>query len=111
MPSADNSSQDSGSHCLYNPTAIWWPHPSAFDDLTVEETETGFEFSAPDGTECAAWLAYFTETPERHAAWEAEILRSITQLIEHYKNGEGKGLSDEQAADYPGGEKDGSGPL
>lgn len=111
MPLPDKSFPASGKHCLYNPTAIWWPHPSAFDDLTVEETENGFEFSAPEGTECADWLAYFSETPERRAVWEAEVLRSITELILQNKNGESKGLTDEQAADYSGGEKDGTGPL
>lgn len=111
MQSPGKSSPVSSKHTLYNPTAIWWPHPSAFDDLTVEETENGFEFSAPDGTECADWLAYFSETPERKAVWEAEVLRSITELILHHENGQGKGLSDQQTADYPGGEKDGPGPL
>lgn len=101
----------SSEHTLYNPTAIWWPHPSAFDDLTVTETEDGFEFSAPDGTECADWLSYFSETPERKAAWESEILNSITNYIQHFENGQVQGLSDEQTTDYPGGEKDGPGSL
>ena len=109
--SPDNSFPVSSNYTAYNPTTIWWPHPSAFDDLTVEETETGFEFSAPDGTECAAWLEYFMETPERHAAWEAEILASLSAYLHHLENGQTQGLSDQQTADYPGGEKDGSGPL
>jgi hypothetical protein len=77
----------------YNPTEIWWPHPSAFDDLTVEteDTEDGgslIHLSAPDNTECAEWLAYFQETPQRQAAFEREFMRSLLEHAQRVTNGE-----------------------
>jgi hypothetical protein len=111
MPLPASSSRASGNYTAYNPTAIWWPHPSAFDDLTVEETENGFEFSAPDGTEAAEWLAYFSETPERHAVFEEALQDALTSFINHLNNGQGERLSDQQTADYPCGEENVAGTV
>jgi len=99
-----------------NPTEIWWPHPSAFDDLTVdiEDTEDGgaiIHLSAPDGTECADWLTYFQETPERQAAFEREFLKSIKDHIQRLDNGEGEVQFDEQSSDHPGDQEDRSGTV
>ena len=67
---------------------MWWPHPDAFDDLIVTDTETGFELSAPDGSECAIWLEYFNRTEELHEEFETffvEMLREAanTALTTH----------------------------
>jgi hypothetical protein len=68
---------------------MWWPHSTALSDLTVEETETGLNFSAPDDTECGAWLAYFSQTAELREEFGREI---TTILIKHHDeiNGESK---------------------
>jgi hypothetical protein len=67
---------------------MWWPHPDAFDDLTVTDTETGYQLSAPDGSECAIWLEYFNHTEELHEEFETcfvEMLREAanTALTTH----------------------------
>jgi len=66
---------------------FWWPSPEAFDDLTVEEIEDGFSFTAPDETECGAWLAYFNETPERQEIFSVALIASIKEQIERVNNG------------------------
>ena len=77
-----------------NPTKIWWPHPSAFDDLTVTDTEDGFILDAPDGTECGDWLKYFSETPERQMVFQEEftkmLLEQINFLESHKAENDGK---------------------
>ena len=65
---------------------MWWPHPSALSDLSVALTdEEGgaclIHLSAPDGTECADWLAYFNETPEREEIFSAALIGSIKEQI------------------------------
>lgn len=59
---------------------MWWPNPSALDDLTVTDAEHGWDLSAPDDTECAAWLAYWNQDEEHHKFFEQEF---ISILIEH----------------------------
>ena len=46
------------------------PSPESFDDLTVTDTETGWELSAPDDTELAEWLSYWSQDEEHHAFFE-----------------------------------------
>ena len=84
-----------------NPTEIWWPHPSALDDLTVsftdnEDGSSTCHLDAPDGTECADWLSYFNETEERRAAFERAFMQSLLDQIAMLENGKVQGLSDEQ---------------
>ena len=56
---------------------MWWPHPDAFDALTVTDTEEGFELSAPDGSECAFWLEYFNFTEELHEEFETAFVEML----------------------------------
>ena len=71
-------------HELEKPTELtmWWPDPSAFDDLTIEDAEHGFDLSAPDGTECADWIAHWNQDEEHHKFFKEEFVKSI---IEHAK--------------------------
>lgn len=100
-----------------NPTEIWWPHPSALDDLTVEfgeDEEDGscqIHLSAPDGTECADWLNYFNETDERKAAFERAFIQSLLDQIEMLNNGKAQGIPDEQTGNHPSGEEDLTGTV
>jgi hypothetical protein len=52
----------------------------SLEDLVVENTEDGLFLSAPDGTFCSEWLAYWSETPEREAIFSREFQRN---LLEH----------------------------
>lgn len=61
---------------------MWWPHPDAFDDLTVTDTETGFELSAPDGSECAIWLEYFNRTEELHEEFETSFVEMLREAAD-----------------------------
>ena len=70
---------------------MWWPSPEALNDLTVEDAEHGFDLSAPDGTECAEWLAYWSQDETHHKTFEDEFIKILTlyanQILEtHGKN-------------------------
>jgi hypothetical protein len=86
---------------------MWWPSPKAFDQLEVTETETGFEFSAPDDSECGNWLSYFSQTEELHQEFEQEILNCIRNYIENL-NGESE-ISDGREDRHPSQEENGAG--
>ena len=63
--------------------ADWWmPSPESFDDLTVTDTETGWELSAPDDTELAEWLSYWSQDEEHHAFFERTFLSILTYHAE-----------------------------
>ena len=71
--------------------SIWYLSPGALDDLTVTENEDGFEFSAPEGTECAAWLGHYDSTDELREEFNTAIVTSIKDLIEELeRNGNQK---------------------
>ena len=95
-----------------NPTEIWWPHPSALDDLSVEfgdDEEDGsslIHLSAPDGTECADWLGYFNETEERRAAFERAFIQCLLDQITMLENGNTQGIPDEHSGNHPGDQED-----
>jgi hypothetical protein len=67
--------------------SFWYPSQEAFSDLTVTETEDGFTFSAPDGTECADWLGYYNSTEELQKEFTDEIIKAIQDYIEKVENG------------------------
>jgi len=68
---------------------MWWPHPDAFSDLTVEDTEGGWEFSAPDESECGQWLSFYSQSEELSEEFQREV---ISCLLNHCDkiNGESK---------------------
>ena len=81
------------------PIEMWWPSPGAFDVLQVEESEEGFIFEAPDGTECAEWLRFWNQSEEHHETFEEafiEMLRTEINTLDT-KNGETQAVPDEQS--------------
>jgi hypothetical protein len=66
---------------------MFWPHPDALNDLEVEETENGFDLSAPDDTECGEWLKHYSSTEELRLEFQAEF---INALITHIEKTNGK---------------------
>lgn len=58
---------------------MWWPHPDAFDDLTVTDTEDGYELSAPDDSECGFWLGYFNSTEELQKEFETSFVNMLRE--------------------------------
>lgn len=67
---------------------MWWPDPSAFDSLDVTDTEDGWQLSAPDGTECAAWLAHWNQDKEHRAVFHDAFLQILLEksnsILEQY---------------------------
>jgi len=61
---------------------MWFPHPDACDDLTITDTETGFQLSAPDGSECAIWLEYFNRTEELHEEFETFFVEMLREAAD-----------------------------
>jgi hypothetical protein len=53
------------------------PNVSILDDLTVTEIEDGFQFSAPNGTQCAAWLSYYDSTDELREEFSEMIISAL----------------------------------
>lgn len=68
---------------------VWWISPAAIDDLTIKEIEGGFNLSAPDGTECSAWLSYYNESDERRAVFTAAFVDLLTQRLNQLKEQDG----------------------
>lgn len=90
---------------------FWWPSPSAFDDLSVEfeDLEDGgaiIHLGAPDGTECADWLRYYTRNEEVHQLFEKELLHALLSHAQRLIDGENQIQSDEQDQDRPRGQED-----
>lgn len=77
---------------------MWWPSPEALKDLQVEDSGEGFTLSAPDGTDCAEWLNFWSQS-EGHIqivskAFE-EMLRTHLNTLEN-QHGENEELPDGQ---------------
>jgi len=92
---------------------MWWPSPEAFNDLEVTDIEEGWQLSAPDGTELAEWLNYWSQDEEHHVLFEKAFLEV---LINHAnsildQNGETEVQSDEQSGNRAEAEDDGTGSV
>ena len=98
---------------IETPPDMWWPSPEAFEDLTVEDAEYGFDLSAPDNTECAEWLAFWTQDEIHHKVFTEEFIKVLT----HYANktleqhGQTEAVSDEQSSNRSETEENSSGTL
>jgi hypothetical protein len=80
---------------------MWWPSPEAFEDLTVEDAEHGFDLSAPDDTECGEWLAFWSQDEAHHKIFEEEftaVLRNYANEI-LTQNGQNEDLPDGKNSD------------
>jgi hypothetical protein len=64
----------------------WWPSPEAFDDLTVTDIEEGWQLSAPDDTELAEWLSYWSQDEEHHALFQKVFVKALTDHAEFVLN-------------------------
>lgn len=68
---------------------IWWPHPDSISDLIVEDCDEGFNLSAPDGTECAEWLWYYSQSGELHEKFEKAFTQMLSDYLISLKNQHG----------------------
>lgn len=92
---------------------MWWPSPLALKDLQVDDTDEGLTLSAPDGTECAEWLSFWSQSDENHAIFEkafTEMLRIHLDTLKN-DNGESKNQSDGQDGNRVEAEEECSGVL
>ena len=94
-------------------TEMWWPSPEAFEDLSVEDAEYGFDLSAPDGTECAEWLSYWNQDEAHHKVFEDEFIKVLSDYANKTleKHGQTEAIPDEQSADRGEAEKVSAGTL
>jgi hypothetical protein len=65
------------------------PNVSILDDLTITEIEDGFQFSAPDGTQCAAWLSYYNSTDELREEFSELIISALKTRLEEIEGQHG----------------------
>jgi len=81
---------------------MWWPDPSAFHDLHVTDTEDGWDFSAPAGTECADWIVYWSQDEEHHKFFQNEFKKILIKQVEFIleQHGQNQTVGDQQG-DYP----------
>ena len=93
--SQGSSSPESGDFDLF-----WWPGVEALDDLLVEYNEEGYLLSAPNGTLCSDWLAYWSETPERIEIFSREYTKALFNLEQH-----GESINEQQQDDSSDPEK------
>jgi hypothetical protein len=68
---------------------IWRPHPDSISDLIVEDCDEGFNLSAPDGTECAEWLWYYSQSEELHEKFETAFTQMLSDYLTSLKNQHG----------------------
>lgn len=92
---------------------MWWPHPDSFHDLNVVDFEDGWQLSAPDDTEMAAWLSYWSQDEEHHEFFQVEF---IAALLSHIKtldleDGKTEAILDQQSGNQEQAEDDGTGSL
>ena len=59
---------------------MWWPSPEALKDLQVEDSDEGFTLSAPDGTDCAVWLNYWSCSEEHQKVFN----EAFTDMLQAY---------------------------
>jgi hypothetical protein len=97
MPSQDKLSPESGDFELF-----WWPGVEALEVLEVEDDEEGFVLSAPDGTLCSDWLAYWSETPEREAIFSREFQRILLDHANQILEQNGESTITDRQNDDPG---------
>jgi isopropylmalate/homocitrate/citramalate synthase len=91
---------------------IWWPRVSALEDLTIDEIESGFTLSAPDGTECADWLAHYNSTDELRERFNAAFVRMLAEYIQKLEQDGSKGqVPDGVEADREQAEEDEPRPV
>jgi hypothetical protein len=57
---------------------FWWPSPEAFNDLEVTDIDEGWQLSAPDDTELAEWINYWSQSEEHHALFQRVFVKALT---------------------------------
>jgi hypothetical protein len=65
-------------------TEFWWPHPDSFSELTVKDSEDGWELSAPDESEVGDWISYYSSTEELKAQFNEEFIKALMDRVKHY---------------------------
>lgn len=79
----------------------WWPSPDAFNDLEVTDIEDGWQLSAPDDTELAEWLSYWSQDEERHTLFQEVFIKALTDHANFIldRHGENEVLPDGSQSD------------
>lgn len=78
---------------------MWWPHPNAFQDLEITDTEEGWQLAAPDESELGAWLEFWSQDEDHHAFFEREFLGALLDHVNKLQSehGQAEAIVDEQS--------------
>jgi hypothetical protein len=79
---------------------MWWPTPESLKDLTIEETDEGFDLSALGDSECGLWLAHFSETEELRQEFQTEFQTCLLNYIQ--EQDDKNEISGQPGGDQPG---------
>lgn len=66
---------------------MWWPEPEALAELSVKDSEGGFELEAPSGSRCAEWLSYWNQSEEYRSFFNEQF---VVMLTDHLASLDGK---------------------
>ncbi len=69
---------------------MWWPSPEALQDLQVEDWEEGFHLSAPNGTACAEWLSFWTQSEEHKQIFNEAFEEMLCSYLDTLENQHGE---------------------
>lgn len=66
----------------------FWPTPEVLEHLTVSDSDQKgqYIFSAPEGTECAQWLAYYSQTDSLREEFRQNMLAAIMGSLDDPKD-------------------------
>lgn len=64
---------------------MWWPSVESLDDLTLTDIDGGWQLSAPDDTELAAWLNYWNQDEEHLKFFNVEFVAALLAHLERTK--------------------------
>jgi hypothetical protein len=70
---------------ITTPGGFWWPHPDSFSELTVKDSEDGWELSAPDESEVGDWISYYSSTEELKTQFNHEFLKALVERVKDYE--------------------------
>ena len=83
------------------PPEMWWPSPESFGDLTVTDTDNGWDLEAPDDTELGEWLAFWNQDEAHHRVFNTAFVTMLTEyaLKNLEQHGKTEAVSDRTETD------------
>jgi hypothetical protein len=67
---------------------FWWPHPDSFSELTVNDSENGFELVAPDDSEVGQWISYYNSSDELREEFNTKLVEELREHVNRHESQE-----------------------